>query len=336
MRIAYLDCFSGISGNMVLGALLDAGLELERLQGELARLNLDGYQIVAREVHRRGLKGTYVEVQTEEQYVGRHLQDIEGIIDASALPDAVKEQSRAIFRRLAQAEAKVHGEPIEHVHFHEVGAVDAIVDVVGSAIGFWLLGVEKVYASHVHVGRGTIECAHGCIPLPAPATAELLQGVPIYGRDVDAELVTPTGAAILTTLAAGYGPGPAMIVSRIGYGAGTRDLPIANLLRISIGEAVGARGAQDTAVSGHGGRTHEHSHPHEHSHGDEHTHEHSHPHEHSHDHEHTHEHSHPHEHSHDDEHTHEHSHPHEHSDEQAHGHSHDSDAASRIPCDGMR
>ncbi len=321
MRIAYLDCFSGISGNMVLGALLDAGLELERLKAELAKLNLDGYQIVAREVRRRGLKGTYVEVQTEEQYVGRHLQDIEGIIDAGALPDAVKEQSRAIFRRLAQAEAKVHGEPIEHVHFHEVGAVDAIVDVVGSVIGLWLLGVEKVYASHVHVGRGTIECAHGCIPLPAPATAELLQGVPIYGRDVDAELVTPTGAAILTTLAAGYGPGPAMIVNRIGYGAGTRDLPIANLLRISIGEAVGARDAQDTAVSGHGGHAHEHNHPHEHPH--EHSHEH--PHDHSHPHEHTHDHEHPHEHSH--EHSHDHEHPHVHSDEQVHGHRHDSDSS---------
>ena len=283
MRIAYLDCFSGISGNMVLGALLDAGLELERLQAELAKLNLTGYQIIAREVRRRGLKGTYVEVEAEEQHMGRHLQDIEEIIESSALPLPVKEQSRAIFNRLARAEAKVHGEPIDHVHFHEVGAVDAIVDVVGSCIGFWLMGVEKVYASYVHVGRGTIECAHGCIPLPAPATAELLQGVPIYGRDIDAELVTPTGAAILTTMAAAYGGGPAMVVSQIGYGAGTRELPIANLLRISIGELVKAPDGQE--------HSHSHEHGHDHSHEHEHVHEHNHPHEHSHEHSHDHDHS---------------------------------------------
>jgi uncharacterized protein (TIGR00299 family) protein len=238
MRIAYFDCFAGISGNMVLGALLDAGLELKILEETLTGLGLEGYRILAREVRRDGLKGTHVEVQIEEQGIERHLHHIKEIVGGSELPPQVKDQSTAVFTRLAQAEAKVHGEPVEHIHFHEVGALDAIVDVVGSVAGLWLLGVEQVYASHVHVGRGIIECAHGLIPVPAPATTELLKGVPIYGRDIDAELVTPTGAAILTTLAAGFGGGPAMQVEKIGYGAGTRQLPIPNLLRVLVSETV--------------------------------------------------------------------------------------------------
>lgn len=250
MKIAYFDCFAGISGNMVLGALLDAGLELERLQAEVARLGLDGYRIVSSQVRRKGIKGTHVEVEMEEQGIERHLHHIEEIIEGSELPPAVKTQSLSIFRRLAQAEARVHGEPVDHVHFHEVGALDAIVDVVGSVTGLWLLGVEEVYASQVHVGRGTIECAHGVIPVPAPATAELLKGVPIYGRDVDAELVTPTGAAILTALATGFGGGPAMRVETIGYGAGSRELSFPNLLRVSIGETVDRTDGQERMAAG--------------------------------------------------------------------------------------
>ncbi len=254
MKVAYFDCFAGISGNMVLGALLDAGLELERLQEALEGLGLDGYRIVASEVRRNGLKGTYVEVEIEEQNVERHLHQIEEIIEGSELPPQVKAQSLSVFRRLAQAEAKVHGEPIDHIHFHEVGALDAIIDVVGSVAGLWLLGVEQVYSSHVHVGRGTIECAHGLIPVPAPATTELLQGVPIYGRDIEAELVTPTGAAILTTLAADFGGGPAMRVEKIGYGAGTRQLPIPNLLRVLISEVVEQTDGQQAIADGSSGR----------------------------------------------------------------------------------
>jgi hypothetical protein len=235
--IAYLDCFSGISGNMVLGALLDAGLELERLEAKLARLPISGYKLKVETVKRRGMKGTHVEVEVAEQSVERHLHHVEEIITGSDLPDEVKQRGLDIFRCLAQAEAKVHGAPIESIHFHEVGAMDAIVDVMGAAIGLWLLGVEKVYASPVHVGRGTVKCAHGILPVPAPATLELLQGVPIYGRDVDAELVTPTGAAILTTVAESFGEIPLMRVKQIGYGAGTRELPIPNLLRLSTGEA---------------------------------------------------------------------------------------------------
>jgi pyridinium-3,5-bisthiocarboxylic acid mononucleotide nickel chelatase len=236
--IAYFDCFSGISGNMVLGALLDAGLELERLETELAHLPISGYKLKAETVKRRGMQGTHVEVEVSEHGVERHLHHVEEIITGSDLPDKVQQRGLAIFHRLAQAEAKVHGAPVESIHFHEVGAMDAIVDVMGAAIGLWLLGVEKAYASPVHVGRGTVKCAHGVLPVPAPATLELLQGAPIYGRDVDAELVTPTGAAILTTVAESFGEIPLMRVKQIGYGAGTRELPIPNLLRLSIGEAV--------------------------------------------------------------------------------------------------
>jgi len=235
-RIAYIDCFSGISGNMFLGALVDAGLEIRQLRTELARLPVNDYTIEAEPVRRRGLRGTHVTVNVEEQGVERHLTDVEAIIQDSNLPEPVKTGSRAIFRRLAEAEAAVHGLPVERVHFHEVGAVDAIVDVVGAVIGLWLLQVDQVYASPVRVGRGTVTCAHGTLPVPAPATVELLRGVPIYGRDVEAELVTPTGAAILTTLAEGFGTAPPMEVTHIGYGAGTRELPIPNLLRLSIGE----------------------------------------------------------------------------------------------------
>jgi uncharacterized protein (TIGR00299 family) protein len=248
--IAYFDCFSGISGNMVLGALLDAGLELERLEAELACMPISGYKLKVETVKRRGIQGTHVEVEVSEHGVERHLHHVEEIITGSGLPDQVKQRGLDIFRRLAQAEAKVHGAPIESIHFHEVGAMDAIVDVMGAAIGLGLLGVEQVYASPVHVGRGTVKCAHGVLPVPAPATLELLQGVPIYGRDVDAELVTPTGAAILTTVAESFGDVPPMRVRQIGYGAGTRELPIPNLLRLSIGEtdSVEAGYEKDTAT----------------------------------------------------------------------------------------
>jgi len=288
MRIAFFDCFSGISGNMILGALLDAGLELTKLEAELGRLGLDGYRIVVSEVQRSGIRGQHVQVEIEEQGVERHLHDIEAIIKSSGLPEPVKGQSLEIFGRLARAEAQVHGEPIDHIHFHEVGAMDAIVDVVGSVTALWLLGVEQVYASRVHIGRGGVECAHGLMPVPAPATAELLRGVPVYGRDVEAELVTPTGAAILTTVATGYEGAPPMRVTHIGYGAGSQILPFPNLLRVSIGDT----------VAGEPGEGHKHPHEHGHGHPHEHGHGHAHPHEHNHAPEPEHDHKHPHEHGH--------------------------------------
>jgi len=235
--IACFDCFSGISGNMALGALLDCGIAPDTLRGELTKLNLGGYRLEIRETNKAGLRGMSVEVRTDEKQPPRHLKDIEAILQAGALAARVRERSLRTFRVLAEAESKVHGEPVEKIHFHEVGAVDAIVDIVGTAICLELLGVEKVYASPLHIGAGSVQTAHGLLPVPAPATAELLRGVPVYGRDVEAELVTPTGAALLAGMAADFGGAPPMRIERVGYGAGTRDLPWANLLRVTVGSA---------------------------------------------------------------------------------------------------
>jgi uncharacterized protein (TIGR00299 family) protein len=242
MKIAYFDCFSGISGNMVLGALIDAGLEVEWLRQELAKLKLASYKIEVSRVLKRHIAGTLVDVKTQEEGVERHLGDILDIIERSDLPGEVKGTSKAIFTKLAEAEAKVHGLDVEDVHFHEVGGLDAIVDIVGSVVGLRSLGIEEVYSSPLHLGTGFVKCAHGMLPVPAPATLELVRGVPTYGRDVEAELTTPTGAAIITTLAKGFGRVPLMEVGAIGYGAGHRDLPTPNLLRVSIGKAVEPRG----------------------------------------------------------------------------------------------
>jgi uncharacterized protein (TIGR00299 family) protein len=235
--IACFDCFSGISGNMALGALLDCGIAPDTLRSELTKLNLGGYRLEIRETNKAGLRGMAVEVRTDEKQPPRHLKDIEAILQAGALAARVRERSLRTFRVLAEAESKVHGEPVEKIHFHEVGAVDAIVDIVGTAICLELLGVEKVYASPLHIGAGSVQTAHGLLPVPAPATAELLRGVPVYGRDVEAELVTPTGAALLAGMAADFGGAPPMRIERVGYGAGTRDLPWANLLRVTVGSA---------------------------------------------------------------------------------------------------
>lgn len=250
MKLAYFDCVAGISGNMLLGALLDAGLELEALQKGLAGLHISGYQIEARKVQKRGLAGTFVHVHARDEATERHLSDILEIIAAADLPTGVKERSAAIFRRLAEAEARVHGSSVEAVHFHEVGGLDAIVDIVGSVLGLHLLHVEQVYASALHVGTGMVRCAHGLLPIPAPATLQLLRGVPTYGRDIEAELVTPTGAAILTTLAEGYGAAPSIRVEQVGYGAGSHELPFPNLLRVSIGTTDGdAEGYEEDVVA---------------------------------------------------------------------------------------
>jgi hypothetical protein len=237
MRIACFDCFSGISGNMVLGALIDAGLEIKKLRQGLTRLNLCGYEIKARKVNRGIITGTLVDVEIQEKGSERHLHDILTIIESSTLPEEVKKATNAIFTKLAEAEAKVHGTDIESVHLHEVGGMDAIIDIVGSVVGLRTLGIQEVYSSPLHLGTGFIECAHGLIPLPSPATLELVKGIPVYGKDIEAELVTPTGAAIITTLAKSFSHSPSMEIEAIGYGAGHRSLPIPNMLRVSIGEA---------------------------------------------------------------------------------------------------
>ncbi len=239
MKIAYFDCFSGASGDMILGALMDAGLPLETLKGELAKLKLTHYDLKLEKIAKKGIAGSQAIVMVEENHHHhhRHLADIRTIIENSDLEDGIKKKSIGIFTRLAEAEAKVHKTSVDHIHFHEVGAMDAIIDVVGSVAGLTALGIEKIVCSPLHVGAGTVKCAHGTLPVPAPATTELVRGKPIYATGVAGELLTPTGAAILTTLAAEFGPMPAMTLQTVGYGAGNADIAIPNLLRISIGES---------------------------------------------------------------------------------------------------
>lgn len=240
MKIAYFDCFAGASGDMILGALLDAGLTIERLREEIAKLHLSHYELHVEKVVKKGIGGSQAHIvidQDHHHHHHRHLSHIRDIIDKSDLDGSVKEKSAAIFGRLAEAEARVHRSSVESVHFHEVGAMDAIIDVVGGVIGLHALGIEKIFCSPLHVGCGTVECAHGTLPVPAPATAELIKGKPVYSTGVEGELLTPTGAAILTTLSSGFGPMPAMTVQQIGYGAGTSEPAIPNLLRVTIGDA---------------------------------------------------------------------------------------------------
>lgn len=238
MRIAYLDCASGISGDMTLGALIDAGIDLARINTAIASLGLPGVRITAADVKKKGFRATQITVEHEPEHKHRHLHHITAMIDGSVLSQCQKELAKRIFTRLGEAEAKVHGTSIEKVHFHEVGAVDSIADIVGVAVGFDLLGVDRILCSPVPTGGGFVEIAHGRCSVPAPATGELLKGVPLAESQVQAELTTPTGAAIVCALVDSFGPLPAMTVERIGYGAGQRDLEQqANLLRILVGEA---------------------------------------------------------------------------------------------------
>ncbi len=242
MTLAYFDCFSGISGDMTLGALVDAGVAIELLRAELEKLNLRGYEITALKVTRAGIPSTKVHVCLEEkEQPARHLADIRKLIEDSALSPSIRQKSIAVFERLAQAEARVHGTTPDKVHFHEVGAVDAIVDIVGSVIGLELLGITKIVGSPVNLGSGTIKTSHGILPVPAPATVELLKGIPTYGSEIPFELTTPTGAAILSTLGASFGPLPQMKMDRIAHGAGGKEIEgRPNVLRLMIGEPAAA------------------------------------------------------------------------------------------------
>jgi uncharacterized protein (TIGR00299 family) protein len=238
MKIAYFDCIAGASGDMILGALLDAGLPEARLRERLAALRLDDFDLRCQRVVKNGFSAIKVDVPVADDVPARHLPEIEAIVIESDLPSAIKEQAVAIFRQLGEVEASIHGTSLDQVHLHELGGVDTIVDVVGALVGLDALGVEQVYASPLPMGRGFVRGAHGPIPLPAPATVALLagQGVPIVGSDLDVELVTPTGAALLSSLATAFGPIPAMTLTAVGYGAGGRDLPIPNLLRLLLGD----------------------------------------------------------------------------------------------------
>lgn len=241
MKAMYLDCFAGISGNMLLGALLDAGLPEDVLRRQLSALHIHGYDLKIERVVKNGISALYVDVQLTHghDHHHRHLTDIFHIIDHSSLGDKVKENSKKIFLRLAEAEAKVHGTTVEKIHFHEVGAVDAIIDIVGTAFGLDYLGIEAIYTSKLQVGSGFVQCCHGLMPIPAPATAELLANIPYYNGSISKELVTPTGAAVIAALGTGYGPMPETFVSKkISYGAGTWDLEIPNVLRMHLGDMV--------------------------------------------------------------------------------------------------
>jgi len=237
-KLAYFDCFSGISGDMTLGALVDAGCDLALLRSGLQGLQIPSWTIAAEKVWKNGMSATFVRVTAEDHTKHRSLSAILELFDGSQLSNFVRKNAAAIFRRLGEAEASVHDVPLEKIHFHEVGAVDAIVDIVGACLGFEAIGIQKFACSPLNVGGGTAKMAHGILPVPAPATAKLLQGKPTYANGVQRELVTPTGAAIVATLCDTFGPQPAMNVSAIGYGAGSADLEgQPNVLRIMIGEA---------------------------------------------------------------------------------------------------
>jgi pyridinium-3,5-bisthiocarboxylic acid mononucleotide nickel chelatase len=253
MKILYFDCFAGIAGDMTVAALLELGLPLETLRAGLALLPFSGYTLESSPVQRHGIAGTSFRVQlSEADQPHRHYSGIAAMIEAAPLRARVKELAGRIFLRLAQAEAEVHGVALERVHFHEVGAVDSIVDIVGVALGLDYLGVDQVYASGLPFGRGFVQTAHGLLPVPAPATALLMKGIPLTGDIGAGERVTPTGAAIVAALAQGFGPPPPMRVQRIGYGAGEKDFPeLPNLLRLVLGEreaAAGHAGAQEVLV----------------------------------------------------------------------------------------
>jgi uncharacterized protein (TIGR00299 family) protein len=270
MKTCYFDCFSGISGDMTVGALIDAGADFDAIKEGLKSLGVEGYTVSAEKVLKNGVHATQFRVHDHghehhhdhdhehthtprftpiHSHEHKHVlnpPDIEKLITGSSLPQAVKDAANATFLALGEAEASVHGTTIDQVHFHEVGAVDSIVDIVASQIGFHLLGIERFACSPLHVGSGTVKCDHGIMPVPAPATARLLQGIPTYGGAVDGELVTPTGAAIIRHRVTEFGPAPLMRTLAIGYGSGTKNLADrANVLRVTIGES-GADAGRDT------------------------------------------------------------------------------------------
>jgi uncharacterized protein (TIGR00299 family) protein len=250
MRLAYVDCFSGASGDMLLGACLDCGVPLKELRQALAGLPLTGYDLRSEQVRRGGLRATkvYVDLAGKEQ-PDRRLGDILTLIDKGTLSQRVKDKSRRVFQALAEAEAAVHGTTVESVHFHEVGAVDSIVDVVGTVAALERLGVARLECSPLTEGRGWVETAHGRLPVPVPATAQLIRGVPVHQVEAEGELLTPTGAALLATLAGRFGPFPEMRVESVGYGAGSRELAgQPNVLRLFVGETEEAWLADEVVV----------------------------------------------------------------------------------------
>jgi pyridinium-3,5-bisthiocarboxylic acid mononucleotide nickel chelatase len=236
MSLIYFDCFSGVAGDMIIGALIDSGLPLGDLKSEIGKLGISGYELTARKVVKNKISGTKFSVEVREKQPERHLKDINKIILGSKLDKDIKDKAMRIFARLGDAEAAVHGEPVEKIHFHEVGSIDAIIDICGAVIGLKLLGIDAVYSSSLPLGKGSVSSSHGQIPVPAPATVALLKGVPVRITNIESEVTTPTGAAILSTLATFADPGQ-YIQKAVGYGAGTKILTgLPNLLRVMIGD----------------------------------------------------------------------------------------------------
>ena len=249
MKTLYFDCFAGASGDMILGALVSAGVEPRTLIEQLELLGVGGWQVDFEKVDRSGISATYARVQTAHEHTHRHLNEILKIIYDSHLGQSVKDRAARIFSLLAEVEARVHDQPIEKIHFHEVGALDAIIDVCGAAIGFELLGIEQFLSSPLRVGTGMTEMAHGRFPIPPPAVAELLKGKPIYAGDLEGEFVTPTGAAIITAVCEQFGPVPPMRIETTGYGAGTRNhQKFPNALRVFVGQTENAVGLDETLL----------------------------------------------------------------------------------------
>jgi len=239
MKIAYFDCFSGISGDMIIGALIDLGLDINFLKMELGKLNLKDYKIEAKKSVKNKISATkfnVIEKAHKSHDEERNLKEINKIIEDSNLENKIKKTIKKIFLKIAAAEAKIHNKPIGKIHFHEIGAIDTLIDIAGAVIGLKKLGVEKVYCSKLNVGTGFVEFSHGKFPVPAPATAEILKGVPVYNNNIEGELVTPTGAAIITTWAEAFGELPVMEIEKIGYGAGAKNLKQPNVLRVFLGE----------------------------------------------------------------------------------------------------
>jgi uncharacterized protein (TIGR00299 family) protein len=249
MRIAYFDCFSGASGDMILGSLIDAGLNPKGLRETLKKLRIPTVHLKVKKVLKGGLSATQLIVEGRgEKRHHRSLQEILRIVERSSLEAEIKEKSREVFERIASVEAKIHRVTMEEVHFHELGGLDSIVDIVGAVWGIRQMGIEKIYVSRVNVGAGFVKCEHGILPVPAPATLSLMRGKPIYSSGVERELLTPTGAALLTTLGSEFGSMPVINVERIGYGAGRDDLPHPNLLRLIIGASAPASAKERVIV----------------------------------------------------------------------------------------
>ncbi len=245
-KIIYLEPFSGVSGDMMVGALLDLGFNFEELKEKLNLLPLKGYRLSFEKCSRSGIQATKFNVQVDHSHHHRTFADIRQMIESSGLSAWVKEKSIEAFRRLAEAEGKVHGQPADKVHFHEVGAVDSIIDIVGTMIALESFIPARIISSAINVGQGTLECQHGIYPVPGPAAQELLKGIPVFSNAVTGELTTPTGATLVTTLAELFGARPEMKILASGYGAGTRQTPgNANVLRISLGEALADAGPEE-------------------------------------------------------------------------------------------